>query len=163
MRLLSGILAGQDFSCILTGDDSLNRRPMNRIIEPLSQMGASIKSISGNGCAPLGISPGKLHGIRYNSKVASAQVKICHPSGRAVCRLPHRGDRACAFPKSYGIHAIRLWCRRFLPAKGRRILVRLCSSLPGTFRSGYPGTRRHFLSSLFHCYCPFGPRLPASY
>lgn len=74
-RLISGILAGQDFSCILTGDDSLNRRPMNRIIEPLSQMGASIKSISGNGCAPLGISPGKLHGIRYNSKVASAQVK----------------------------------------------------------------------------------------
>lgn len=74
-RLISGILAGQNFSSILSGDDSLNQRPMRRIIEPLSQMGASIESIHDNGCAPLRVSPGHLHGIHYHSNVASAQVK----------------------------------------------------------------------------------------
>lgn len=74
-RLISGILSGQPFSSTLSGDASLNQRPMKRIIEPLSQMGASIQSIHGNDCAPLQISPGHLHGIHYHSKVASAQVK----------------------------------------------------------------------------------------
>lgn len=74
-RLISGILAGQSFSSTLSGDDSLNSRPMGRIIEPLSQMGANIRSVSGNNCAPLAISPSKLHAIHYHSKVASAQVK----------------------------------------------------------------------------------------
>lgn len=53
MRLLSGILAGQDFSSSLTGDASIRKRPMKRVITPLSLMGASIESIPGNGCAPL--------------------------------------------------------------------------------------------------------------
>ena len=76
-RLLSGILAGQPFSTSLSGDESLNSRPMKRIIEPLTQMGAHISSLHGNGCAPLVIEPGKLHGIHYTSPVASAQVKSC--------------------------------------------------------------------------------------
>ena len=76
-RLLSGILAGQPFSTSLSGDESLNSRPMKRIIEPLTQMGAHISSLHGNGCAPLVIEPGKLHGIHYTSTVASAQVKSC--------------------------------------------------------------------------------------
>ncbi len=74
-RLISGILAGQSFTSTLNGDDSIQRRPMNRIITPLSQMGAIIESLKGNGCAPLRISPSKLHGIHYQSNVASAQVK----------------------------------------------------------------------------------------
>lgn len=74
-RLISGILSGQNFESILSGDNSLNSRPMNRIILPLSQMGADIESINGSGCAPLRIRPGKLHGINYISKVSSAQVK----------------------------------------------------------------------------------------
>ena len=76
-RLLSGILAGQPFESKLSGDESLNSRPMKRIIDPLTQMGAKISSIRGNGCAPLLIAPGELHGIHYESPVASAQVKSC--------------------------------------------------------------------------------------
>ncbi len=74
-RLLSGILAAQPFSSELSGDDSINRRPMKRIITPLSMMGASIRSKSGNDCAPLLIEGRPLKGIHYDSPVASAQVK----------------------------------------------------------------------------------------
>lgn len=74
-RLISGILAAQPFETTLTGDDSIKKRPMRRIIEPLSMMGANITSVCGNGCAPLHIIGSPLHGIHYHSKVASAQVK----------------------------------------------------------------------------------------
>lgn len=74
-RLICGILSGQDFSSVLSGDDSLNSRPMKRIMDPLNQMGARITSIQDSNCAPLRIEPGTLHGIRYVSPVASAQVK----------------------------------------------------------------------------------------
>jgi len=74
-RLISGILAAQDFDVTLTGDDSIKKRPMKRIMDPLSHMGADIRSLEGNGCAPLAITGKKLYGIHYTSKVASAQVK----------------------------------------------------------------------------------------
>ncbi len=74
-RLISGILVGQPFESKLSGDNSLNSRPMKRIIVPLTKMGGHISSILRNGCAPLYIAPGKLHGIHYDSPVASAQVK----------------------------------------------------------------------------------------
>lgn len=74
-RLLSGILAGQSFSSALSGDESLNSRPMARIMTPLNNMGADITSLNHNNCAPLCINPGTLHGIHYQSPVASAQVK----------------------------------------------------------------------------------------
>ncbi|NLL79892.1 MAG: 3-phosphoshikimate 1-carboxyvinyltransferase [Clostridiales bacterium] len=74
-RLISGILSGQSFTTTLTGDASIQKRPMRRIIEPLSMMGADIQSVHGNDCAPLTIKGSSLHGIHYNSKVASAQVK----------------------------------------------------------------------------------------
>lgn len=74
-RLISGILAAQDFECTLNGDASIQKRPMKRIMEPLSMMGAQIESIRGNGCAPLHITGTELHGIHYDSPVASAQVK----------------------------------------------------------------------------------------
>lgn len=77
MRLLSGILVGQRFASRLDGDASIQSRPMKRIIKPLRQMEAKIKSIRENGCAPLQIEPSMLHGIRYDSPVASAQVKSC--------------------------------------------------------------------------------------
>lgn len=75
MRLLSGILAAQDFSSTITGDDSLRRRPMRRIIEPLAQMGAQIDST--DGYPPLHIQGGELNGIEYEMPIASAQVKSC--------------------------------------------------------------------------------------
>lgn len=76
-RLMSGILAAQPFTCSLNGDESIQKRPMKRIMEPLSQMGAKIESIRQNGCAPLTITGQHLKGIHYHSKVASAQVKSC--------------------------------------------------------------------------------------
>lgn len=75
IRLLSGILAGQGFSSALSGDKSLNSRPMARIMTPLNNMGADITSLNHNNCAPLCINPGTLRGIHYQSPVASAQVK----------------------------------------------------------------------------------------
>lgn len=76
-RLMSGILAAQNFSSRVIGDDSICRRPMKRIITPLSMMGADITSERGNDCAPLIINGRKLKGIHYDSPVASAQVKSC--------------------------------------------------------------------------------------
>ena len=76
-RLISGILAGQNFSCDLTGEASIQKRPMKRIMTPLSMMGADITSVHNNGCAPLHIKGAPLKGISYQSPVASAQVKSC--------------------------------------------------------------------------------------
>jgi len=77
MRLLAGVLAGQRFNSVLLGDASLNRRPMRRIIEPLSLMGAQIKATD-SATAPLHIRGGQyLNGIHYRMPVASAQVKSC--------------------------------------------------------------------------------------
>jgi 3-phosphoshikimate 1-carboxyvinyltransferase len=76
MRLMSGILAGQPFESTLIGDESLNARPMTRVIEPLSRMGASIRS--NNGRAPLIINGQRvLKSIEYRPPVASAQIKSC--------------------------------------------------------------------------------------
>ena len=75
MRLISGLLAGQDFDTTLTGDKSLSSRPMKRIIDPLSQMGANIESTE-KGTPPLNIrGTGTLNGIEYQMPMASAQVK----------------------------------------------------------------------------------------
>ena len=74
-RLISGILAAQPFTSRITGDASIQKRPMNRIITPLTQMGADIVSEKDNGCVPLRIQGKPLTGIHYNSPVASAQVK----------------------------------------------------------------------------------------
>lgn len=75
MRLVSGILAGQKFDSVMIGDTSLSKRPMKRIIEPLTLMGADITSVDGH--APLTIKGRPLQGITYHSKLASAQVKSC--------------------------------------------------------------------------------------
>jgi 3-phosphoshikimate 1-carboxyvinyltransferase len=77
MRLLSGVLAGNPFKSVLTGDDSLRRRPMARVIVPLSRMGADITAGDGNKYPPINIKGGGLKGIRYEMPIASAQVKSC--------------------------------------------------------------------------------------
>lgn len=80
IRMLSGILAGQNFTTEITGDESIQRRPMKRVIDPLSLMGARIEAREGN-FAPLKINGGNLAGnlkaIEYTPPVASAQVKSC--------------------------------------------------------------------------------------
>jgi len=76
MRMLSGILAGQEFSSELFGDESLSRRPMARVMKPLTAMGAQITA-SPEDRPPLHIRGGRLKGIEYKMPVASAQVKSC--------------------------------------------------------------------------------------
>jgi 3-phosphoshikimate 1-carboxyvinyltransferase len=119
MRMLSGILAGQEFTSELAGDQSLSRRPMARIIAPLQAMGARITANAG-GLPPLRITGGRLHAINYKMPVASAQVKSAllfaglfaegetcveepvrtRDHGELALRafgaeMTHRGNRAC--------------------------------------------------------------------
>lgn len=75
IRLLAGLLAGQNITVEMTGDASLRSRPMRRISNPLEQMGASIELLGENGCAPIRVNPGSVKPIRYELPVASAQVK----------------------------------------------------------------------------------------
>jgi 3-phosphoshikimate 1-carboxyvinyltransferase len=75
LRLLSGILAGQPFLSILTGDPSLRERPVDRVVTPLRQMGATITARDGDRLPPLAVRGGGLHAVRYAMPVASAQVK----------------------------------------------------------------------------------------
>lgn len=76
MRLLAGLLAGQKFSTVLTGDSSLSKRPMKRVSEPLKLMGANL-TLQPGGLCPIHIEPAKLKGIDYQMPMASAQVKSC--------------------------------------------------------------------------------------
>ena len=75
IRILSGILCGQNFDTVIGGDSSINQRPMDRILIPLRQMGANITASKDDSLAPLHIRPSKLNNIIYKSPVASAQVK----------------------------------------------------------------------------------------
>jgi len=95
MRMLSGILAGQNMSCDLHGDESLTRRPMGRIITPLRLMGAEIRAAAGDR-PPLHIHGGRLRAIDYMTPVASAQVKSAllfaglFAEGETTVDEPHR-------------------------------------------------------------------------
>lgn len=95
IRMLSGILAGQPFTTRISGDESLSRRPMDRIIRPLAEMGASIEAVDGR-YPPLTIYGTRLHGIDYTLPVPSAQVKSCvllaglFAEGETIVREPVR-------------------------------------------------------------------------
>lgn len=109
MRLLAGVLAGQAFDSVLVGDASLSKRPMRRVTEPLSQMGAVIGSQEG-GLPPLRIRGGaSLHGIDYASPVASAQVK----SALLLAGLYAHGETSVHEP-----HPTRDYTERMLAAFG---------------------------------------------
>ncbi|HYX88820.1 MAG TPA: 3-phosphoshikimate 1-carboxyvinyltransferase [Gaiellaceae bacterium] len=92
LRLLAGILAGQEGRYELTGDDSLRRRPVDRVAQPLAQMGARVETAEGR--PPLVVEGGALRGIRYELPVASAQVKSCvlhaglYAAGRTIVVEP---------------------------------------------------------------------------
>ncbi|MFV2056019.1 MAG: 3-phosphoshikimate 1-carboxyvinyltransferase [Thiohalomonadales bacterium] len=104
MRLMSGLLAGQAFSSTLTGDASLSTRPMRRVIDPLSSMGAHIETAD-DGTAPLHIHGGKsLSGIRYDMKVASAQVK----SSLLLAGLYAKGETCVTEPAPTRDHTERM-------------------------------------------------------
>ncbi len=74
-RLLLGVLAGQPFEAVVTGDESLRKRPMARVTDPLGQMGATFEALETEGCLPLKVKGGSLRSFRYELPVASAQLK----------------------------------------------------------------------------------------
>lgn len=127
-RLISGILAGQNFTSTLTGDASIQKRPMNRIITPLSLMDAHIEGKDGNFC-PLTISPAHLTGITYNSPVASAQVKsaillagLYADSPTTVCEPHLSRDHTERMLSSFGAH---------LERKANQVTIYPCQELYG--------------------------------
>ncbi len=113
VRLVAGILAFQEGRFELTGDESLSRRPMGRIVEPLTQMGASIDSTEG--CLPLVVEGGSLGGIEYTLPVASAQVK----SAIVLAGLGAQGTTTVYEPASTRDHT-----ELMLAAAGARITRR---------------------------------------
>lgn len=107
MRLMSGILCGQKFNSTLIGDATLMRRPMRRVVEPLSQMGAKIRA-EPNGCAPLRIEGGgPLNGIKFSMPQASAQVK----SALLLAGLYAQGDTTLIEPETTRDHTERMLSR----------------------------------------------------
>ncbi|MBU4174881.1 MAG: 3-phosphoshikimate 1-carboxyvinyltransferase [Actinobacteria bacterium] len=114
MRLLAGVLAARPMTVTLTGDDSLRKRPMTRIIEPLRMMGATITGDDAEGHPPLKIQGGALDGIEYSQAVPSAQVKSAillaglGASGRTVVRekIPTR-DHTERLLERMGIEVVR--------------------------------------------------------
>ncbi len=111
MRLLAGVLAGQPFDSTLTGDSSLRRRPMRRVIEPLARMGAHIEARDAN-FAPLGIRGSALQPIEYSLPVASAQVKSAVLLSGPFCGRADIGGRARADTRSYRSGPAGVWRRR---------------------------------------------------
>ena len=104
MRLMSGILAGRDFKSTMTGDQSLQSRPMGRIIKPLSMMGAVIRGREDNTLAPLEFDGGSLKGIDYDLPVASAQLK----SAILLAGLRAEGQTSIAQPEASRDHTERM-------------------------------------------------------
>jgi 3-phosphoshikimate 1-carboxyvinyltransferase len=105
IRLLTGLLAGQDFFTILTGDESIRRRPMGRIVKPLREMGAAIAGRKGGELAPLAVTGSRLRGITYASPVASAQIK----SALLLAALFAEGTTRVTEPRLSRDHTERLF------------------------------------------------------
>lgn len=133
IRLLMGILAGQEFETILTGDDSIKRRPMGRVIVPLTLMGAKIEAREGN-FAPVKIRGGKLRGIEYKMPIASAQVKSSimlaslYAEGRTVIEEPalsrnHTELMLQTFGARIEIDGKKIFCYPGSKLKGQKIIV----------------------------------------
>jgi 3-phosphoshikimate 1-carboxyvinyltransferase len=122
MRLLSGLLAGQSFDVVLTGDKSLSGRPMKRVTEPLKTMGAEIKTTE-KGTAPLHISgkAGQLQGIDYTMPMASAQVKSC----LLLAGMYAQGDTSVIEPAPTRDHTERMLAGFNYPVKkeGNKVTI----------------------------------------
>lgn len=105
IRLLSGLLAGQNFFSVVTGDQYLRKRPMKRVVEPLTRMGAHISGRKGDTLAPLAIRGGSLEGIGYDSPVSSAQVK----SAIMLAALYANGETSVREPSLSRDHSERMF------------------------------------------------------
>ena len=140
MRLISGVLAAQAFSSVLTGDASLSKRPMRRVLDPLRKMGANIRAKDDN-FAPLHIEPcANLHAIEWKSSVASAQVKSCvllaglFCDGKTVVQEPVLSrDHSERMLATLGVQLQRKGTRVSL--QGRQKLGALHLTVPADFSS----------------------------
>lgn len=138
MRMLSGLLAGQHIECTLMGDASLSRRPMERIRAPLAAMGAKIKLTDGH--APIGIQGGSLHGLDYQTPIASAQVKTCllfaglQAVGKTQIHEPVRTrDHTEAALQAFGAKLTR--GRNTVSIEGGQALHAIDAAIPGDISS----------------------------
>jgi 3-phosphoshikimate 1-carboxyvinyltransferase len=131
IRLLAGLLAGQDFFTVLTGDESIRRRPMGRVVKPLREMGATIAGRKGGELAPLAITGSRLHGIAYGSSVASAQVK----SALLLAGLYAEGVTRVSEPRPSRDHTERLFRYFGIPVRSEGTTV----SIQGRPSVGWPG------------------------
>jgi 3-phosphoshikimate 1-carboxyvinyltransferase len=139
MRMLSGILAGQSFSCTLHGDESLTRRPMARIMTPLRLMGAEISAAAGDR-PPLHIDGGKLRAIDYTMPIASAQVKSAvlfaglFAEGETTVDEPHRTrDHTEQALRAFGVELSR--SRNRVTVLGGQKLTAIQAAVPGDISS----------------------------
>lgn len=134
MRLLAGVLAGQRFSSRLTGDDSLSRRPMERVAEPLRMMGAAVATR--NGTPPLDIVGSQLRGIEYRSPVASAQVK----SAVLLAGVYARGETSVSEPAVSRDHTERMLNALGVPVSVSGGTASVTGGvIPRAFTAGLPG------------------------
>lgn len=139
MRMLSGILAGHEFSCDLHGDESLSRRPMARIITPLRMMGAEITSAASDR-PPLHIKGSKLRGIEYKTPIASAQLKSAvlfaglFAEGETVVEEPYRTrDHSEQALRAFGVEVVR--SRTRVSLMGGQKLHAIEAAVPGDISS----------------------------
>src|ERR1051326_7286763 len=139
MRMLSGILAGQDFACDLHGDESLSRRPMGRVMAPLREMGAEISAAAGDR-PPLHIRGGKLRAIEYKTPIASAQVKSAvlfaglFAEGDTTVEEPHRTrDHTEQALRAFGVELSR--SRNRVTVRGAQQLTAIEAAVPGDISS----------------------------
>lgn len=130
MRLLTGVLASLPFFSVITGDRSLRERPMERVISPLSKMGAQIAGRRRNTRAPLAITGGPLKAIRYNTPVASAQVK----SAILLAGLQAEGETSVTEPALSRDHTERMLEHFGVPVNRSGLTVSLRG--PCTLRTG---------------------------
>jgi 3-phosphoshikimate 1-carboxyvinyltransferase len=138
MRLFAGALAGHRFTCRMIGDASLSRRPMRRVVEPLSRMGASFDTVDGH--PPLVVHGARLHGLAFEPDVPSAQVKSAvllaglHADGDTSVREPARTrDHTERALEAFGVSVARDGLRVGVRGGSR---LRACAlSVPGDFSS----------------------------
>src|SRR5579884_4137017 len=126
MRLLTGLLAGQDFFTVLTGDESIRRRPMGRVVRPLREMGATIAGRKGGELAPLAVTGSRLKAIDYRLPVASAQVK----SALLFAALFADGATRITEPRPFRDHTERLFQYFGIPLDRKGTTVALEADCP---------------------------------
>lgn len=133
MRLLTGLLAGSPFTSVLTGDQSLSARPMERVAEPLRLMGADVETVEGH--APITLRGGRLHGIDYELPVPSAQVK----SAILLAGLAAEGTTSVVEPVATRDHTERALASLGVPVLVEGRSISLAPASYEGFQAGVPG------------------------